>query len=73
HGLATGFLEGDLTNVHIYESHISGLMQQYSRSCYKLPQLNIKRRPDSIHDYTVDDFELVGYEHHPFIKFELYE
>ncbi|WP_368912190.1 thymidylate synthase [Proteus mirabilis] len=73
HGLATGFLEGDLTNVHIYESHVSGLMQQYSRSCYKLPRLNIKRRPDSIHDYTVDDFELVGYEHHPFIKFELYE
>ncbi|WP_311763500.1 thymidylate synthase [Proteus columbae] len=73
HGLATGFLEGDLTNVHIYESHVSGLMQQYSRSCYKLPRLNIKRRPDSIHDYTADDFELVGYEHHPFIKFELYE
>jgi thymidylate synthase len=28
----------------------------------------IKRRPASIFDYEFDDFELVGYEHHPAIK-----
>jgi thymidylate synthase len=33
-----------------------------------LPQLNIKRKPDSIYDYCFDDFEIIGYDPHPSIK-----
>jgi len=40
---------------------------QLSRELLALPQLNIKRRPDSIFDYTFDDFEIVGYQAHPHI------
>ncbi|MDT4865196.1 Thymidylate synthase [compost metagenome] len=37
--------------------------------CRARPLLNlkIKRKPDSINNYTFDDFELVGYEPHPHI------
>jgi thymidylate synthase len=28
----------------------------------------IRRRPASIFDYRLEDFELVGYQHHPAIK-----
>ncbi|MFN7694001.1 MAG: thymidylate synthase, partial [Burkholderiales bacterium] len=27
-----------------------------------------KRRPDSLFDYLLDDFELLDYQHHPLIK-----
>ena len=30
-----------------------------------LPQLRIKRRPDSILDYRFEDFEIAGYDPHP--------
>jgi thymidylate synthase len=32
------------------------------------PTLNIKRKPASIFDYEYEDFEVLGYEHHPSIK-----
>ena len=33
-----------------------------------LPRLAIHRRPESIFDYRFDDFEILGYQHHPHIK-----
>ncbi|MNN47325.1 Thymidylate synthase [compost metagenome] len=41
---------------------------QLTRAPYELPQLVIKRKPDSIFDYTYEDFEFVNYVHHPAIK-----
>ncbi|MEO7904442.1 MAG: thymidylate synthase, partial [Candidatus Saccharimonadales bacterium] len=32
------------------------------------PQLRIIRTPDSIFEYTLDDFIIDGYFHHPTIK-----
>ncbi|MCH8136895.1 MAG: thymidylate synthase, partial [Proteobacteria bacterium] len=32
-----------------------------------LPTLAIKRHPESIFDYTFDDFEVLNYESHPHI------
>ena len=32
------------------------------------PRLKITRKPASIFDYTLEDFEVVGYKHHPTIK-----
>jgi thymidylate synthase len=32
------------------------------------PTLNIKRKPASIFDYEYEDFEVLGYGHHPAIK-----
>ena len=44
------------------------MQTQLARMPYPYPVLNIKRRPDSIFDYQFEDFEVVGYEHHPAIK-----
>jgi thymidylate synthase len=41
---------------------------QLSRPLMPLPKLVIKRKPESLFDYTFDDFEVVGYEPHPAIK-----
>jgi thymidylate synthase len=56
------------SDVHIYSNHLEQVQLQLSREPYPLPQLQIKRKPDSIFDYTFEDFEFVHYEHHPGIK-----
>ena len=47
---------------------MTGVALQLSRAPYPFPKLRIARRPPSIFDYEYEDFELVGYEHHPAIK-----
>ena len=53
---------------HIYSNHEAQVKTQLSRTPLPYPTMRIKRRPASIFDYEFDDFELVGYEHHPAIK-----
>ena len=53
---------------HIYSNHFEQVQTQLARTPYAYPTLHIQRRPDSIFDYRYEDFEVVGYEHHPAIK-----
>lgn len=55
-------------NVHIYSNHEEQLRTQLTRDTRPLPQLVIKRKPASIFDYQLDDFEVVGYDPHPALK-----
>ncbi len=55
-------------DVHLYLNHLEQAQLQLSREPLALPQLQIKRRPESIFDYRYDDFEIVGYQAHPAIK-----
>ncbi len=55
-------------DVHLYLNHIDQARQQLERKPFALPQLNIKRRPESIFDYAYDDFEILNYQAHPSIK-----
>jgi thymidylate synthase len=55
-------------DVHIYDNHMDQVLKQLEREPYEYPQLKITRKPESIFDYTLDDFEVVGYRHHPTIK-----
>lgn len=52
---------------HVYDNHVEQVEKQLSREPYAYPQIKINKA-DSIFDYTLDDFEIVGYEHHPGIK-----
>jgi thymidylate synthase len=52
---------------HIYTNHIEQVKEQLSRKPYPYPQIKVNRK-DSIFDYDYSDFELIGYEFHPFIK-----
>lgn len=68
----TGLEVGDFIwsggDVHIYTNHLEQVALQLTREPYALPKLVIRRKPDSIFDYTFDDFEFKDYVHHPAIK-----
>jgi len=68
----TGLEVGDFVwtggDCHLYLNHLEQVDLQLSRAPLLLPQLVIKRQPDSIFDYEYEDFEVVGYECHPAIK-----
>ena len=53
---------------HIYDNHHEQVRRQLARDPFPYPTLRIGRRPASILDYEFEDFEIVGYEHHPGIK-----
>ena len=53
---------------HIYLNHLEQVNLQLSRTPYPLPKLLIKRKPPSIFEYAIEDFEFEGYRYHPAIK-----
>jgi len=53
---------------HIYANHFEQVQMQLAREPLPYPRMQILRRPDSIFDYTLGDFELQDYQHHPAIK-----
>lgn len=55
-------------DVHLYSNHVEQARQQLERKPFALPQLNIKRKPESIFDYEYNDFEILNYQAHPSIK-----
>ncbi|MFS0717523.1 thymidylate synthase [Arthrobacter sp. 1P04PC] len=55
-------------DVHIYDNHVDQVRTQLEREPYEYPALKLTRTPASIFDYTLEDFEVVGYRHHPTIK-----
>lgn len=55
-------------DVHLYTNHLEQAKLQLSREPYALPELVIKRKPQSIFDYTFEDFEIRNYQAHPSIK-----
>ncbi len=64
-----------IVNAHAYEDQLELLREvQIKRKPYPLPTLKINPKIKTLEDLetwvTVDDFELVGYEHHPGIKYE---
>ena len=54
---------------HIYLNQIEGVKQQLRREPNPLPRLHLKRKPASILEYQVEDFEITGYDPHPPIKY----
>lgn len=55
-------------DVHLYTNHLEQARTQLSRQPYPLPQLNIRRRPETLFGYQFADFEIVNYQSHPGIK-----
>ena len=64
-----------IINAHIYEDQLDKLKNiQLKRKPFPKPKLKINPDIKTLQDLetwvTVDDFELVGYRHHPAIKYE---
>jgi thymidylate synthase len=53
---------------HLYLNHLQQADLQLSRTPYPLPQLKLKRKPDSLFEYTYEDFEITDYRYHAAIK-----
>jgi len=55
-------------DVHIYLNHLEQVDLQLSRKPKTLPKMIINPEVKSIFDFTIDDFELEGYDPYPAIK-----
>ena len=68
----TGLEVGDFVwtggDCHIYDNHVEQVTEQLTREPYALPRLAINAKPASVFDYSFEDLEVVGYQHHPAIK-----
>lgn len=53
---------------HLYSNHLEQAKTQLQRTPLPLPQLEIKRKPQSLFDYRYDDFVFNNYQYHPAIK-----
>ena len=53
---------------HLYANHAEQVETQLAREPFAYPTLEIRRRPDSIFGYRLEDFEVIDYRHHPVIK-----
>lgn len=62
------FTGGD---VHLYQNHFEQAKELITRKPKELPTLLIKRKPESLFAYTIDDFEIKNYDPHPPIKAEI--
>ena len=55
-------------DVHLYNNHFDQVELQLSREPKSLPIMKMNPNIKNIEDFTFEDFELVGYEHHEHIK-----
>jgi thymidylate synthase len=69
-GYEPGKLVGFLGDTHIYVNHEEGLKEQLSREPLPLPHLKINNFT-SIFDWEYTDIELIDYQSHPAIKFDI--
>jgi thymidylate synthase len=67
-GLKPGRLIIHLGDIHIYEEHVEGALEQISREPLVVPKLSI-REFETIGDITFEHFVLEQYVSHPAIKF----
>jgi len=67
-----GFEPGELIwmggDVHLYLNHLEQAREQVTREPRPFPKMRLTRRPPSIDDYRIDDFEVTEYEPHAAIK-----
>ncbi len=64
-GLAPGELIWTGGDCHLYVNHLEQARQQLEREPFPSPKREIRRRPPTLFDYRYEDFEFVGYRHHP--------
>ena len=53
---------------HLYQNHLEQAKTQISRTPYPLPTLEILRKPASLFEYQLEDFNFLNYQFHPGIK-----
>ena len=54
-------------DVHLYLNHREMAQELLQREPRPFPKLKLLRKPESIDDYRIEDFEVMGYDPHPAI------
>ena len=67
-GLEPGELVWMGGDTHLYLNHAHLIEEQLSREPLGRPRLEILRKPASMFDYAIEDFEVTDYTPHPPIK-----
>ncbi|XP_046548512.1 thymidylate synthase-like isoform X4 [Haliotis rubra] len=70
-GLKTGDFIHTIGDAHVYVNHIEALKEQIKREPKAFPTFKMKRTVETIDDFTMEDFEIVGYNPHPQIKMDM--
>lgn len=55
-------------DIHLYLNHLAQAREQLTREPRPFPTMRLLRRPDSIDEYRIEDFEVKGYSPHAAIK-----
>jgi len=66
-GLKPGDFVHTFGDTHLYLNHLKQVDEQLSRKPKPLPKMKINPKVKDISKFTIDDFELVGYDPHPAI------
>lgn len=67
-GMAVGEFIHTLGDAHLYSNHFEQAITQLDRVEYDLPYLKLNQDVTDLFDFTFDDIQVVGYQHHPAIK-----
>ena len=67
-GLGLGEFVWTGGDTHIYSNHFKQAREQLKRKPRKMPIMKLNQNVKNIEDFTIEDFELVGYNPHPPIK-----
>ena len=70
-GLEVGEFIHTFGDLHLYKNHVDLAIMQMLREGRDGPELLLKRMPESIFDYEMEDIELLNYTPHPAIKAEV--
>ena len=65
--LQPGVFVHTLGDAHVYLDHVDGLRTQLKREPFPLPRVHVRRKP--FFDLRFEDFTLLDYRCHPFIRF----
>jgi thymidylate synthase len=68
-GMAPGDFIHSFGDCHIYAPQVEGIKEQLTRQPLPLPTMKINPDKTDIFSFTIDDFKLEGYQHHPAISF----
>ena len=68
-GRKAGNFVHTIGDAHLYMNHLEQAKLQLTRTPIEpLPQLKLNPDIKNIDEFTYDDIEVIGYEHHPHIK-----